>query len=141
MSLTYAIYPPKMVGNNQVYYRDIIVMCIENNKIIGARQYDYSGNVKIISYLDLPFTQTLNTHYDYVADFETSKILNSAMRTTWTFNTEQEAYIQKLWCLKKLREHFNFSEKQNRIFFDHKIPRDIYNTFEIQKQKYPEYFL
>lgn len=141
MSLKYAIYPPKMAGNDQVYYKDIIILCIEDNKIIGARKYDYDGNAKVVSYLDLPFTPNLNTDYDKIADFDTSRLLNSAVRTTWTFETEAEAYIQKLWCLKSLREHFNFKEKENRVVFDTKIPEEINQAFSKAKEKNPEYFL
>lgn len=141
MNLKYAIYPPKMAGN-QVYYKDIIVLCIEDDKVIGARQYDYDGNAKIISYLDLIYNPNLNTEYDFLKkDFDTSRLLNSAVRTTWTFSTEIEAFITKLWCLKSLRDHFDFIEKENRLIFDNRIPSEINTAFSKVKENNPEYFL
>lgn len=141
MSLTYAIYPPKMAGNNQLYYKDIIVLCIEDNKVIGAREYDYHGNAAVYSYLGLPYNPKLNTHYNNVTKIDTSILLNSGVRVTWTFNSEEEAYIQKLWCLQNLREHFNFKEKEERMVFDSKIPPEIYKAFLKARAKNPEYFL
>ncbi len=141
VSLKYAIYPPKMDNSPQVYYKDIIVMCIEGDEIIGARSYDYYGNEKIVSYLSLLYIPSLNKHFNSVSDFETSMLLNTTARTTWTFNTQQEAYIQKLWCLKKLRDYFKSLEQENRQIFNHKIPHEIYGAFNLSKNKYPEYFL
>ena len=138
--MKYAIYPPKMTSNFQLYYKDLTILIIDEDKIIGAKKYSYDGSSRVISYLDESFNPVLSTHFDSIKDIETAR-LNNNNRTYWTFNTEREAFIQKLWMLKKLREQFLFHQKENKEIFDSKIPDLINHSFDIAKSRNPEYFL
>lgn len=138
--MKWAIYVPKMT-NSQVFYKDLVVFCLEDDKIIGARQYEYDGTSYVISYIGLKYNKNLSTYYGHVKPFETSILLGNTTRTTWIFDTERDAFIQKIWALKKLREQFNYVQKESQMIFDTKVPDKINAIFENLKQETPEYFL
>ena len=138
--MKYAMNPPKMAGS-QVYYKDIIIWSMLDDEILGAKKFDYTKKEKIISTLDIIYDKRLSTKFDSIQDIDTSVLTNSINRVAWIFNSEEEAFIQKMICLKKLREAFNNQEKENRKIFDTKIPWIIDKSVEEITKKYPEYFL
>ena len=140
MSLQWGIHPPKFVGS-QVYYRNIVTFCVEDDNVIGAKVWDLDGNSKITPYIDVPFDKRLSTEFAGVQNVDTSTLINSVVRTTWLFVTEEEAYVQKVMCLKKIKDYFYHSREEEKKHFDTKILSSIDGVYENIKNKHPEYFL
>ncbi|MCD6434767.1 MAG: hypothetical protein J7L15_00015 [Clostridiales bacterium] len=140
MSLFWGIYPPKF-ASNEVYYKDLITFCVEDGAIIGAKQWDYNGKARVTSYIDLPYSERLATYKSNVVDVDTSVLISDVSRITWLFNSEDEAIIQKIWCLKKIKDYFYNNRDEEKKIFDTKIPETIEKSFNKIKNKNPEYFL
>lgn len=139
--IQYVINPPKMAGNNQVYYKDIIVYSIQDNKVLGAKSFDYNFVATPISILDIQYDDRLSTYFEDIQIPDSGTLTNSIMRTYWVFDNEYEAFIQKIICLKRLREVFEMNERENKQIFDTKIPVSINLTYDKLKIEHPEFFL
>ncbi len=139
--IQYVINPPKMAGNSQVYYKDIIVYSIQDNKVLGAKMFDYNFIAKPVSTLDITYDPRLSTFFGNIKQIDTATLTNTITRTNWVFNDEYEAFIQKIICLKKLREVYNINEKEDKQIFNTKIPSNINTVFDKIKIDHPEYFL
>ncbi len=140
MSIKYGIYPPRWTGDI-IYYKDIITFCVENDKIIGAKQWNINGKDTVISYMDLPYNQRLAKEFSGVTDIDTSLLLGTVVRVSWLFDTEEEAYIQKVICLNKIRDYFYRNREEQKKAFDIKIPTEIEQVMSTIKKEKPEYFL
>ncbi len=140
MSIKFGIFPPRLAADT-LYYKDIITFCVEDDKIIGAKQWDINGKDKVISYMDLPYDKRLTEKFSGVIDVDTSMLIGSIVRTVWLFNTEEEAYIQKIICLDKIRDYFYRDFEERKKVLDGKIPIEIKNTIKNIKKINPEYFL
>ena len=139
-TLKYAIYPPRFAGST-VYYKDLIVMVLENDKLIGAYKYDFSGNKIPISTDDLEFnTAKPQTHYASIQN-PSANVLESTIRTLWIFDDEKSAYLQKLILLEHIRNYFYQKQVEERENFDTKIPPEISSIVELHRSQNPEYFL
>jgi hypothetical protein len=137
--LRYVINPPKLAGA-QVLYRKIIVSVLENDKIIGAYEFDLDGNYKPVSYKDIEFHHPLSTYFKSVVTPGAHNITGN-VRTFWVFDTLEKAFIQKLILLDYLRKYFYSKMEEDKNFFDTKIPKQVSEKVqEIQNTK-PEYFL
>ncbi len=138
--IKFGIHPPKFVST-QVYYRNIITFCVENDEVIGAKEWDLNGNSKIIPYIDIPYDKRLSTDFPGVQNVDTSVLIGSVARSSWLFGTEEEAYIQKVMCLKKVKDYFYLNREEEKKHFDTKISPSINKIFENIKDNHPEYFL
>jgi len=140
-NISYGIYPPKYVGST-VYYKDIIIFRVENDKILDAYSYDLSGKKrKKINKKDISYHPVLTTFFKQVKIVDSSVLTNSSSRSYWLFNSEKEAFIQKIICFKILRDYYNNNEIENRKLFDSMITTNIDNVLNDIKEKEPEYFL
>ena len=138
MSVKYGIYIPKLL-NNTVYYREIIILILENYKLIGARKYDYNGISSVISYLDLPFSKGMSREESHILDNE--KLFANSSRNVILFDSENKAYVQKILFLKKIKEKYYKTLEKNKESFDKKIPQNIDEVFENVKKENAEFFL
>ena len=138
--IIWGINPPKLV-NQQVYYRKIYVYKIQNDKIIETRLYDYdlSKGYKIV--LDNVKYKKMVMSYFNSFEFSNTLLTNSNIRMWWTFDTEKEAFIEKIKLLKTIRDIFYARERENTLIFEYKVPKKIEKLFlDIQTQS-PEYFI
>ncbi len=138
MSLKYGIYLPKMPGD-QALYSSVTIICIEDDVIIGAREYDFDGVSSVVPFLGLEYDARLTEHKTEVVEHYDGSF--NSIREVWTFDDEQEAYVQKIILLKKMREYYNHYETQKRRAFDVKIPKEVQDTFDDLKENSPEFFL
>ena len=140
MSLKYGIYPPRFAGNS-LYYKDIVVMVIEDDELIGAFKYDYKGNKVPVATSDLVYKQNnAKTHFTNIQE-PSKNIIDSVVRTIWTFDDEKSAFIQKLILLEHIRNYFYQKQKEERLNFDTKIPKEISDVVKEHRRNNPEYFL
>ena len=141
-NIYYGIYPPKYVGST-VYYKDIIIFKVKNDKILDAFYYDINGFKidKNVSIKDIAYQPSLKTIFNQVKIIDSGILTNSSSRSYWLFNSEKEAFIQKIICFKVLRDYYNNNEIENRKLFDSMIVTDIDNVLNDIKEKEPEYFL
>ena len=140
MSLKYGIYPPRFAGNS-LYYKDIIVMVIEDEELIGAYKYDYKGSKVPVATSDLVYKQNnAKTHFTSIQE-PSKNIIDSVVRTIWTFDDEKSAFIQKLILLEHIRNYFYQKQKEERLNFDTKIPQEISEVVKEHRKNNPEYFL
>ncbi len=142
--IKYCIYPPKMSERFEIYYKELMVLIIEDEKVIGARQYDYSGNSKIMPYLDLPYEGSgnfRNQHHNAIDFINTEISTREPERVFWTFDTEREAFLAKVKILNNIRELFEKTQEKQKIYFNKKIPKEIDQIFEKLKKESPEYFI
>ena len=143
--LHYAIFVPKLSESNEVFYKDIVTMCIEGERLIGAKKWGLDGSSEVIPYLDLAYSSELvvfKTSIDHKpnrGDLKESP--GQHLRTIVKFPTEDLAYAQKIIYLREIREIYEDREKRDRGIFDRKIPLDINKTFGTIKEEHPEYFL
>ncbi len=142
--LRYCINPPKLGAEGEVYYKDIVVFVIdENDKVVGARLYDYNYKSKPIATLDVHY-HPAGSDINFLSvknDVSNYNLIDNSIRTTWIFNDETEAVVQKIICLKHIRDEFLKFEKNRYEKFNSKIPKSIYEAYENTKNKNPEYFL
>lgn len=124
-----------------IIYKGLVILTIEDEKIIGARKYDYDGTDRVIPYLDLEYPANNGYHLDSIRDVSARELMHEGPRTFWTFNTEREAFVQKLWMLKNLREFFVDFQQKQKIAFSSDIPDLINDAFLNRKLQNPEYFL
>ncbi len=144
-NIKYCIYVPKVSDTFEVYYKELIVLTIENEQVIGARQYDYSGKSQVMPSSELPYvgkSSFRNKHFDSIDTLDL-KIYehNTIDRDFWTFNTSQEAFLAKMKLLKNNHEYFDKTQANHKKYFNQKIPENIGEIFDKLKNKYPEYFI
>ena len=139
--IKYAIIIPKLYLG-EIYYKDIIVCSIQNDTIIGANIFDYDFNATITSTLDLNFVNNeVNESIVNANNIPAGILTNSLAKIFWIFNTEYEAFIQKLICLSAIRRIYVMNELKQREIFDKKIPSVINDVIRENKNENPEYFL
>jgi len=138
--IKYGMYPPRWTGDT-LYHKDIVTFCVEDDKIIGAKQWDINGTSEVISYMDLPYDKRLTKDFVGVTNIDTSVLLGTVIRTSWIFDTEGEAYIQKVICLNKIRDYFYNNREERKKEFDVKVPPEIEQVMDNIKMTKPEYFL
>lgn len=138
--IKYGIYPPRFSGN-VVYYKDIIVMVIEDEKLIGAYRYDYSNNKTPISTEDLEFSGAKPISYFKSIQEPSCNVIDAVIRTLWVFDDEKSAYLQKLILLEHIQQYFYRKQTEERENFDTKIPKEISNIVQTYRTNNPEYFL
>ena len=139
-NLKYVINPPKY--SQTIYFKDIVVLVIENDKIIGARKYDYDGTVKVINYLDYDYDKHSVKHFENIKDYKNKmKNLLNDKREYWSFDSEEKAFIQKIWLLKNIRDYFSEQQQKEKKEFNKKLPSVIDIELNNIKNKKPEYFL
>jgi hypothetical protein len=137
----YGIYPPKYAGNS-VYYKDIIVFELKDNAVTRAWIYDYNMNREL--YYGAISKSNVSTYFENIKDsseLSAGVMVNSSSRSIWLFDTPEAAAIQKIIALKIIRDYVISKEKEQRRYFNSKIPPEVYNANKNIKIKYPEYFL
>jgi hypothetical protein len=140
-TIKYGIYLPKFYENN-MYYKSIITFCIENDKIIGAKEWDFQGNNKVVSYIDLLYSKSLVTNDNSgIQEVTTDELIKNTNREIWLFSSEEQAYAQKIWAMKKIRDWYYMNREQERKMFDLKIPELVENQLAQIRVEKPEYFL
>jgi hypothetical protein len=138
-SLKWGMYLPKWTDGT-LYFKDIVTFCVEDDKIIGAKRWDIYGNSKVIPYIDFVYDKDMAEEAE-VSDIDTSLLIGPVVRKVFLFDTEKEAYAQKIWCLKKIREYFYYHREEERRNFDSSIPVEINNSMDKIISSNPEYFL
>ena len=139
MKIKYVINPPKLSGG-VVLYKEIIVLSVQNDVVMGATLYDYNYIGRPISILDIEYYQSKSKIFNRATQISPDLLVDN-LRDAWVFSDEKEAFIQKIICLKQIREIYTEDEKENRKIFNNKIPEVINEIFEDIKIKNPEYFL
>jgi len=140
--IRYGIYPPRFKGGT-IFYRDITVMVIDtedDNKLIGAYLYQYDGSKVPISFNDLEYDKKMVTYFSGVQDVDKDDF-DQVLRKVWVFDNEMSAFIQKVVLLNHIRTFFTKKQKDEKRFFDTKIPPQIEDVITDIRQKNPEYFL
>ena len=138
--MKYGIYVPRITSSYQILYKDLVVLIIEDEKIIGAREYDYNGKSKVVSYLGYAYNKNYTKYIGNIINIKDDE-LNDTKRTMWLFDTEEAAYIQKIWILKKIRSYFKRLIEKEINNFNNSLPEYIDEAFYKTKQVYPEYWL
>ena len=138
-NVKWGIFPPRFAGS-QVYYKDIVVFAVDKDKVIGAERFDLDGNSVPISTLDIEFNPKMVTNFKEI-QHPGDNIMDNIVRTSWLFNSKEEAFIQKVILLAHIRGYFYKKQKEDRNYFDTKIPSIIDEKLDILKNKYPEVML
>jgi len=137
--MKWGINPPRFAGS-QVYYRDLVVFAVQENSVIGAEKFDLDGFSKPMSTLDIEFNPLLTTEFKEI-QHPVENITDNIVRTTWLFNSKEEAFIQKVVLLAHIKEYFYKKQIEDKKYFDTKIPKDINTKLEKLQEKYPEVML
>ena len=138
-TLKWGINPPRFAGS-QVYYRDLLVFAVQDNTVIGAEKFDLDGNSKPFSTLDIEFNPAMVTSFKEI-QHPGDNIMDNIVRTTWLFNSKEEAFVQKVILLSHIQDYFYKKQIEDRKYFDTKIPQDIKTRLALLQNKYPEVML
>lgn len=139
----YIINPPKLGDDGSVYYKDIVVYSVQDDNILGAVSYDYNFNGLPISILDIQYDPAINVYFKRINhDIHEDSLTVSKMREYWIFDTEYEAFIQKVICLQKIRDIFYTRQKESKANFNATISTSTLKyAIDTLKKRNPEYFL
>ena len=138
-NVKWGINPPRFAGS-QVYYRDMVVFAVQGEAVIGAEKFDLDGNSIPFSTIDVEFNPKMKTHFSGI-QHPSDNIMDSIIRTTWLFNTKEEAFLQKVILLDHIRDYFGRKQHEDMIYFETKIPPIIKQKLAKLKSKYPEMML
>ena len=138
-AIKWGIHPPRFAGS-QLFYRDLVVFAIQNDKIIGAEKFDYEGNSIPFPVLDIEFNPS-KTHFYKDIQYPSKTLMAHVVRTTWLFNTKEEAFVQKVILLAHIQKYFYKKQIDDKRYFDTKIPQDIQSKVSLLQNKYPEVML
>ena len=137
--IKWGINPPRFAGS-QVYYRDIVVFAVQKNQVIGAEKFDLDGNSEPFSTIDITYNPRLKTEFTSI-QHPGDDVMDSIIRTTWLFNSKEEAFLQKVIMLDYIKDYFHKKQIEDKKYFDTKIRPDIKEKLENLKSKYPEFML
>ena len=142
MKLTYMINPPKILmgEHTHILYKDILISTIQDNEIIGAYKYEYDFKSIPVSFLDIDYNHNYSIMLDDVKEVTRSDVTGTN-RVSWTFNSAYEAFIQKLKCFELIKHINDQNIKENKEYFNSKIPDNISKIINTASSKKPEYFL
>ena len=134
----YGIYPPRFSGST-VLFKDLTLLEIEDDTLTRAYLFNYNGDAAECDIEYLEYRKEAVTEFTSIQQ-PGNNIIDSTIRTLWTFGTPEEAILQKFLLLDHLRTYFYKKQKEERMYFDSKIP-DMYKYISNYKSKYPEIIL
>jgi hypothetical protein len=117
-----------------------LVFAVQDNTVIGAEKFDLDGNSKPFSTLDIEFNPAMVTTFKEI-QHPGDNIMDNIVRTTWLFNSKEEAFVQKVILLSHIQDYFYKKQIEDRKYFDTKIPQDIKTRLALLQNKYPEVML
>ena len=143
-NVRWGITPPRYSGA-EILFSKIIVVALVGTDVIGAEEFDLDGFSKPIPIVDVEYNTDKMKEFssivtkEYLSNDMTN--ITSNMRSSWTFETKEEAYVQKMILLDYLGDYFKKSQEQASVIFKNKIPSDITEKLNVQLDKYPEFML
>ena len=135
----FGIYPPRYAGSS-IYYKDIIVFEVTDEKVTNAWQYNLDGTSHKVPTTWIEYDPKMSTDYKGIVN-PSDNIINSTIRTTWLFTSRDEAFVSKLLLLQHLRNYFIRKQNEQKSYFDSKVPPEIGMAIEHQRKINPEVFL
>jgi len=134
----YGLNPPRFAGST-VYYRNIIIFTVEDEKILGAEKFYFNGSSIPVSILDYTFDSNLASYHTSL-DLE-PHVIDSISRTMWLFDTKEEAIIQKFIMLSNIRKYFIKKQEIGKQYMNSKIPDSVDQHLQTLISQYPEVML
>lgn len=145
MEHLFGINPPK-ISNNFVLFKEIRIFEFFDNphgKLKTTFLYNTNGSVlkDDFSENDVKTFKELNDFNLAVKKEITLEIKSEGYRELWLFKTKEEAFYQKIICLKIIRDIFKNNETERRNDFDTDVSPEVENLYRKILETKPEYFL